>query len=58
MTPFYNNEGVLAGLWPCGIITSLSEGKSQVYGNVYAFLYNNSISTLSKSICNMSCNSN
>ena len=35
--------GVLAGMWPCGVITSvcelfLSESKSQVYGHLHDFL--------------------
>ena len=42
--------GVLAGIWPSGTITLLSElfvaeSKSQVYGNLHAFLHNNSEST-------------
>lgn len=35
--------GILAGMWPCGIITFLnelftSESKSQVYGQLHEFL--------------------
>lgn len=40
---FLSNEGVLAGLWPCGVIAMvselfISESKSQVYGNLHDFL--------------------
>jgi hypothetical protein len=35
--------GILAGMWPCGVITLLSElfvaeGKAQVYGHFHQFL--------------------
>ena len=38
--------GVLAGIWPCGIITLLEElyteeAKTQVYGSIHSFLYAN-----------------
>lgn len=39
--------GILAGMWPCGIITFIrelfiAESKSQVYGHIHQFLQNNS----------------
>lgn len=38
--------GILAGIWPCGVITLLdelyiSESKSQVYGAIHSFFLNN-----------------
>ena len=38
--------GIVAGVWPCGVITFLgelfgSESKSQVYGMLHAFLHDN-----------------
>lgn len=42
--------GIVAGVWPCGVITFLgeifgSESKSQVYGLLHAFLHANEQST-------------
>ncbi len=39
------NSGILAGMWPCGTITLItelftSEGKGQVYGNIHGLLQN------------------
>ena len=39
----YVTTGVLAGMWPCGVITLvrelfLAESKSQVYGHLHDFL--------------------
>lgn len=39
--------GILAGMWPCGIITLIrelfiAESKSRVYGHIHQFLQNNS----------------
>jgi len=49
--------GVLAMMWPCGVISSLSElynaeSKSQVYGQLHDFLRNlpNVASNLSKDV--------
>ena len=38
-------QGLLAGIWPCGIITLIeelykSESKAQVYGCLHGFIYN------------------
>jgi hypothetical protein len=38
--------GILAGIWPCGVITLLnelyiSESKSQVYGAIHSFFQSN-----------------
>ena len=51
--------GVLAGIWPCGIITLLnelyiSESKSQVYGAIHSFFQSNedSMTDLSKILSN------
>ena len=46
--------GVLAGIWPCGIITLLeelyrAEAKTQVYRNIHSFLYANPTNTSSMS---------
>lgn len=43
-------QGILAGIWPCGTITLLtelfvSESKAQVYGAVHDFLRSNPGST-------------
>ena len=40
---FVSISGILAGVWPCGVITLLSElfiseSKSQVYGHLHSFL--------------------
>lgn len=50
--------GLLAGIWPCGVITMLSElyvaeSKTQVYGALHDYLSRNSteFSELSKFIC-------
>ena len=50
--------GVLAGMWPCGVITFIremfnAESKSQVYGHLHQFLHHNpeTASKLSKLIC-------
>lgn len=47
--------GILAGMWPCGIITLtdelyLAESNSQVYGSIHSLMQNNpsSTSTISK----------
>ena len=42
--------GILAGIWPCGIITLaeelfLAESKSQVYGSIHSFMEMNQTST-------------
>ena len=42
----YSCVGLLAGMWPCGVITILdelfkSESKSQVYGCLHGFFHNN-----------------
>lgn len=49
--------GILAGIWPCGVVTLLSElfiaeSKSQVYGALHAFLSENedALTPLRKSI--------
>ena len=41
-------QGLLAGIWPCGIITLIaelykSESKAQVYGCLHGFIYNNAV---------------
>ena len=46
----YCFTGIVAGVWPCGIITFLgeiygSESKSQVYGLLHAFLHTNADTT-------------
>lgn len=48
--------GILAGIWPCGIVTLLSElfiaeSKSQVYGALHSFFLNapNAAARISKS---------
>ena len=53
----YYTTGILAGMWPCGIITFIrelfiAESKSQVYGHVHNFLQNSqeTASCLSKLI--------
>ena len=38
--------GILAGIWPCGIITIVhelfkSEGKAQVYGCLHSYFFDN-----------------
>ena len=43
--------GILAGIWPCGVITLLaelfvSESMSQVYGALHNFLHTNSKETM------------
>ena len=50
-------KGVLAGIWPCGIVTLLnelyiSESKSQVYGAIHSFMRVNeaTLTELSKKI--------
>ena len=47
--------GILAGIWPCGIVTLirelfLAESKSQVYGHLHEFLQTNPevVSNISK----------
>ena len=47
--------GILAGIWPCGIVTLISElflaeSKSQVYGHLHEFLQTNPevVSNISK----------
>lgn len=42
LTLTYVRVGILAGIWPCGVVTLLSElfiaeSKSQVYGALYSF---------------------
>ena len=42
----YEHTGILAGMWPCGVITFIrelfvAESKSQVYGHVHQFLQDN-----------------
>ena len=42
--------GILAGIWPCGVITIVhelfrSEGKAQVYGSLHTFFYENPSTT-------------
>ena len=47
----HNNNlhiGILAGMWPCGVITLIrelfiAESKSQVYGHLHQFLQNTSL---------------
>lgn len=38
--------GILAGIWPCGIVTILdelykAESKGQVYGSIHSFIHSN-----------------
>ena len=45
-----NSIGVLAAIWPCGIITLvdelfIAESKTQVYGSLHSFLHCNPITT-------------
>ena len=47
--------GVLAGIWPCGVVTTLeelfrAEAKCQVYGSIHSLLHANptETSTISK----------
>ena len=47
---YYINSfiGILAGIWPCGVITIIrelfiAESKSQVYGHLHQFLQNTSL---------------
>ena len=47
---YFTHAGIVAGVWPCGIITFLgeifgSESKSQVYGLLHAFLHCNADTT-------------
>ena len=40
------NIGILAGIWPCGIVTILdelyrAESKGQVYGSIHSFIHSN-----------------
>ena len=42
--------GILAGIWPCGVITLLdelylAESKSQVYGSIHSFMHLNQSAT-------------
>ena len=56
--------GILAGMWPCGIITFIrelfiAESKSQVYGHLHDFLLINegaasSLSKFTNFVCNVS----
>ena len=44
--------GLLAGIWPCGVITMIdelykTESKSQVYGCLHGFVHSNPINTSS-----------
>jgi len=54
---YHYSTGILAGIWPSGIITLLgelfgSEAKSQVYAMVHTFLYENkdAVTDISKAI--------
>ena len=54
--PIVFYAGILAGIWPCGIITLLdelfrAEAKSQVYGSIHSFLNANPSETSDISEC-------
>jgi hypothetical protein len=47
---FMDFTGILAGIWPCGMITIVhelfrSEGKAQVYGCLHSYFFENPSST-------------
>ena len=52
----YYYVGLLAGIWPCGIITIVdelykTESKSQVYGCLHGFIHSNPLTTQDISKC-------
>ena len=47
-----NSIGILAAIWPCGVITLIdelfvAESKTQVYGSLHAYLHSNPVTTAS-----------